>query len=107
MTDPNYAGVAALHDFRWARARAAMSDLIARITGKSSNLLSYEDVRHKLRAQVSGRRELRDIPIAAIVGSVGRYTDFTRDFLPRKDSDAARWAGVRRAVEGQRGVPPI
>lgn len=107
MLNQNYASDAALHDFRRARARAAMSDLIARITGKPSNLLSYEDVRHKLRAQVSGRRELRDIPIAAIVGSVGRYGDFTRNFLPRKESDAARWAGVRRAVEDLSGVPPI
>ena len=45
--------------------------------------------------------------MAAIVGSVGRYTDFTRDFLPRKDSDVDRWVGVRRAVEGGAGVPPI
>jgi nucleotide-binding universal stress UspA family protein len=107
MSDRNYASVAALQDFRRARARAAMSDLIARITGKPSNLLSYEDVRHKLKAQVSGRRQLRDLPIAAIVGSVGRYSDFTRDFLPRKDSDATRWAGVRSAVENMSGVPPI
>jgi nucleotide-binding universal stress UspA family protein len=107
MIDRNYASVAALHDFRRARARAAMSDLIARITGKSSDLLSYEDVRHKLKAQVSGRRQLRDIPVAAIVGSVGRYGDFTRDFLPRKNSDATRWVGVRQAVEQMGGVPPI
>lgn len=107
MINRNYASAAALSDFRRARARAAMSDLIALITGKPATLLSYEDVRHKLRGQLSGRRQLRDIPVAAIVGSVGRYTDFTRDFLPRKDSDATRWTGVRRAVEDQRGVPPI
>ncbi len=107
MINRNDASVAALHDFRRARARAAMSDLIARLTGKPSNLLSYDEVRHKLKAQVSGRRQLRDIPLGAIVGSVGRYGDFTRDFLPRKNSDATRWTGVRRAVENMSGVPPI
>lgn len=107
MTNPDYASQSALSDFRRARSRAAMSDLIARLTGRPSTLLSYDDVKQKLRAQVSGRRQLRDIPVAAIVGSVGRYSDFTRDFLPRKDSDARRWTGVRRAVENLNGVPPI
>ena len=97
----------AAEDFRRARRRAAMRDLIARLTGRSDELLSYEDVRQKLRAQPLSRRELHDIPLDAIVGSVGRYTDFTRDFLPRRDSDAFRWVGVRRAVEGEVGVPPI
>src|SRR5690349_15680771 len=60
MSNPNYAGASALQDFRRARARAAMSELIARVTGKPSTLLSYDDVKQKLKAQVSGRRELRD-----------------------------------------------
>src|SRR5689334_9514694 len=107
MTNPGYPGAAALQDFHRARARAAMSELIGRLTGKPHRLLSYDEVRSKLKAQVSGQRQLHDIPVAAIVGSVGRYDDFTRDFLPRKNSDAARWTGVRRAVEGLHGVPPI
>ena len=32
-------------------------------------------------------------PLDAIVGSVGRYQDFTRTFLPKHDSDQDRWAG--------------
>lgn len=98
---------AAVEDFKRARRRAAMRELIARFTGQPSDLLSYEDVRQKLRAHPSGRRELHDIPLDAIVGSVGRYGDYTRDFLPRKDSDAPRWVGVRRAIESGHGVPPI
>lgn len=97
----------ALGDFQQARRRAAMRELIARLTGHSTDLLSFEDVRQKLKAQVSAKRELHDIPLDAIVGSVGRYSDFTRDFLPRKDSDAMRWAGVRSAIESEAGVPPI
>lgn len=107
MTNPGYPGAAAVQDFHRARARAAMSELIGRLTGKPNRLLSYDEVKSKLRAQVSGQRQLHDIPLSAIVGSVGRYDDFTRDFLPRKNSDVARWTGVRRAVEGLQGVPPI
>jgi hypothetical protein len=29
------------------------------------------------------------------VGSVGRYSDFTRTFLPRVQSDEQRWAKVK------------
>jgi nucleotide-binding universal stress UspA family protein len=43
----------------------------------------------------------------AIVGSVGRYQDFTRDFLPKKDSDEERWAKVKTAVIDMVGMPPI
>jgi nucleotide-binding universal stress UspA family protein len=38
---------------------------------------------------------------------VGRYTDFTRTFLPRRDSDAGRWAKVKIATSGLVGLPPI
>jgi hypothetical protein len=41
------------------------------------------------------------------VGSVGRYDDFTRSFLPRRDSDAGRWARVKAATLDLTGLPPI
>jgi nucleotide-binding universal stress UspA family protein len=84
-----------------------LEQIFARLTGKSADLLSYEQVRQELRVTGRKKRELKDIPLDAIVGSVGRYTDFTRSFLPRQDSDEGRWAKVKRAVTGQGGVPPI
>jgi nucleotide-binding universal stress UspA family protein len=50
---------------------------------------------------------LKEIPLHAIVGSVGRYTDFTRSFLPRQDSDQYRWAQVMVKVTDMEGLPPI
>jgi nucleotide-binding universal stress UspA family protein len=75
--------------------------------GRSVDLLSYEDVRRKLRAKTGRGAVLRDIPLDAIVGSVGRYGDFTRSFLPRQDSDQERWARVQMAVTDLAGLPPI
>jgi hypothetical protein len=94
MTEQNARGLAAVHDFYRARHRAAVKAIMARLTGKLPDSLSYEDVRWKLRAKGKGRRvrELKEIPLDAIVGSVGRYNDFTRSFLPRQDSDQERWA---------------
>jgi hypothetical protein len=97
----------AVNDFYRARSQANLKEIIALFTGSSIELLSYEDVRQKLRAQIGNERILKDIPLDAIVGSVGRYTDFTRDFLPRRDSDKDRWTRVQMAIFGTTGLPPI
>ncbi len=99
----------ALADFRLARQRAALESIVARFTGKSTQLLSYEEVYRQLRPTGTASRGLREIPLDAIVGSVGRYTDFTRTFLPRQDSDEQRWAKVKLAIDeqGLEAFPPI
>lgn len=83
-----------------------MRQLMARITGKSADLMAYKDIEklHVLGTQVGG---VQEIPLDRIVGSVGRYKDFTRDFLPKRASDAERWARVKAAVIDMRGMPPI
>lgn len=98
---------AAMTDFRRLRRQAIIEGLLARLTGTSTALLSFEDVRRKLRATAISDRQLREIPLDAIVGSVGRYHDFTRSFLPRQDSDAGRWTRVMLATSGLAGLPPI
>jgi nucleotide-binding universal stress UspA family protein len=84
-----------------------MEQIVARFTGKSAELLSYDEVRKKLHAVEESGEELRNIPLDAIVGSVDRYTDFTRSFLPRYDSDIDRWIRVQVAVTEPTGLPPI
>ncbi|MEJ2209142.1 MAG: universal stress protein [Anaerolineae bacterium] len=98
---------AALQDFRAARRDAALEQIIERLRGKSVDLFSYEDVRHKLRARERSGQKLKEIPIAAIIGSVSRYTDFTRSFLPRDSVSEERWSQVRAAMTDMSGLPPI
>ena len=64
-------------------------------------------MREKLRGRETSARTLNEIPVAAIVGSVGRYKEFTRDFLPQKSINADRWIRVKMAMTGSGGVPPI
>ena len=97
----------AVKDFRRARRQAQLERVMARLTGASTDLLNYEDVRQKLKGSRTTSRGLRDIPIDAIIGSVGRYTDFTRSFLPRQDEDQTRWARVGRAMSDPTGLPPV
>ncbi len=96
----------AVRDFRQARRRAGLERLLARLTGRSLDLLSFEEVRRKLRTGNMAARGLQEIPLDAIVGSVSRYRDFTRSFLPLSDSSESRWAGVKVA-QVTKGTPPI
>ncbi|HEX9018942.1 MAG TPA: hypothetical protein VF806_07130, partial [Anaerolineaceae bacterium] len=97
----------ALLDFQQARRRATLETIFSPIRGKSTDLLSYDAVRHKIRTITSASRTLENIPIAKIVGSVNRYTDFSRSFLPRNPADSERWARVRMGMESLAGLPPI
>ncbi len=97
----------AMNDFQRARRQAAMQQTLARLRGQSSELLAYDEVRKKLGLKGIAERGIQEIPVAAIVGSVGRSGDFTRDFMPKQNSDEERWTNVKAAFLGQTGVPPI
>ena len=106
MENTSYYG-AALEDFHSARRRAGIEQMLSRITGRSNELLNYDDVRRQLQATNKVDRGIQDIPLDAIVGSVGRVKDFTRTFMPKNNSDAERWARVKSVTQGLTGVPPI
>jgi nucleotide-binding universal stress UspA family protein len=106
--DSNLSNISsAVQDFHRARSKAMMKEIMARITGESIQLLSYDEVRKRLRAHNISERGLQEIPVKAIVGSLGRYNDFTRDFLPLRDSIKDRWTRIQMATTGLAGLPPI
>ena len=99
--------ILAVEDFRRARSLASREKIVARLSGRSAELICYQDVPKGLRDVRITSRGLRDIPIDAIVGSVGRCTDFTRSFMPLRDNSEARWARVEQAWQDLTGLPPI
>lgn len=108
--DNDYGFSLARQDFRRARQQASLQEVLSRFTGKSADLLSLEEVREKLHAVGTGvNRGVQNIPLDSIVGSVGRYTDFSRTFLPKNPSDEERWARVMTLVTDPAGggLPPI
>ena len=107
MTHDRYKFHLAIQDFQSARKKAAIQEVLARITGKSNQLLSYEEVADKLKLRARTDRGVQHIPLDAIVGSVGRDTDFTRAFLPGRAVNQQRWANVKAAMEDGAGLPPI
>lgn len=99
----------ALEDFRKERSRAILQQFWGGLTGKSMDLLPYDEISSRLHATARAELGLQDIPLDAIVGSVGRYEDFNRNFLPLMDTDIDRWARVKTVMTSpsSNGVPPI
>ena len=97
----------AVRDFQRARRRADLEKVLASWKGKSTDLLSFEEVKKTLKITGSSSRGLQEIPIDRIVGSVGRYSDFSRTFLPKEDHHERRWARVKTIATGVAGFPPI
>ena len=97
----------AVRDFQAAHHSAAIQGVMARLRGRSNDLLSYEEVARMLRLRGSSDAGTHPIPVRSIVGSVSRYTDFTRTFLPRHAEDQERWSRVKTAFMAGDGLPPI
>jgi hypothetical protein len=93
--------------FDAARRRALIQDVLAGMSGRSDDLLSFDDVRARLHlAEPTGAAQVQEIPLDRIVGSVGRYRDFTRAFLPRTHLDPERWIRIDQLLR-LREMPPI
>ena len=97
----------AYEDFDRAVRRAYWRKIRAWLTGTSNELLPYHEVREHL--PFSGQRDLgvRTIPLDKIVGSVGRYRDFDRIFLPTQRETSQRWVNIKTAQYEEKVLPPI
>jgi hypothetical protein len=64
-------------------------------------------VRQRFNGIEMPAQELREIPLDAIIGSVGRTEDFSRKLIPLNLRDKELWARVRAQAENLSGLPPI
>lgn len=70
-------------------------------------LLSFDQVHELLRGRTEIDRGTQTIEISHIIGSVGRYRDFDRAFLPLEGANAERWKRLDIAMNELRDLPPI
>ncbi len=100
-------GARAFADFNAARTKAVFHELLALLTGRPNKLLAYDEVREKLRLGGPIYRGVQTIPLRQVVGSVNRYKDFDRAFLPLQAHTADRWRRVSRAWYEDVSLPPV
>jgi hypothetical protein len=96
-------------DFTHARRRALLRRVRASVVNDpdSNCLLSFEEVRRSLGAYGKVYLGMRVVPVEKIEGSVGRYGDFDRAFLPVRASAGERWKRVDRAFYRAVDLPPV
>ncbi len=94
-------------DFERARHKAFFHDLRAIIGRRPNDLIPYHEVRNRLKPERESYRGIKAVPVRQIVGSVDRFLDFDREFLPRRSNTAGRWMNVDRAYYQDVRLPPI
>jgi hypothetical protein len=70
-------------------------------------LLSFDDLRRELAANNRRQRGTRVVEVDQIVGSVGRWKDFDRSFLPARSSVGHKWKRIDRAFQRGEDLPPV
>jgi len=94
-------------DFARARTKAFLRDVLGTILGWPKQLLSYDQVRQKLHIGGPIYRGVHSVELARIVGSVNRYVDFDRAFLPLHNRIANRWQQIDQAFYEDVSLPPV
>jgi hypothetical protein len=94
-------------DFFSARRRAVLQQILGFLRGRPRRLLSFEEVREKLRLGGPIYRGVQTVRVASIIGSLNRYQDFDRAFLPTQSHTAERWMRINRAWYLDEALPPV
>ena len=94
-------------EFERAKRRGTWNRILSFVTGHPSLLLPFDLVREAVGLRSSAYDGIHEIEISQVIGSVNRYDEFDREFLPRRWETAERWTRVREVLEEGPGFPPI
>jgi hypothetical protein len=94
-------------DFQRARFKAFINRVWGTLSGQPTTLLSYDEIKEKLRIGGPIYRGVQTVRVDQIAGSLNRYHEFDRVFLPASDKLAERWQSVNRAFYQEISLPPV
>jgi hypothetical protein len=94
-------------DFAAARLRALFGQVVDALRGHRQRLLSFDEVREELHLAGPVYRGVESVPLERIVGSLNRYRDFDRRFLPTQSHTQSRWHRINRAWYRDLHLPPV
>ena len=97
----------ARNDFSHAYLKGFWRSLRSWMHNESNDLLPYDEVRKHMPIRGQHYLGLKQIETEKIVGSVSRYNDFDRAFLPRRTHTRSRWESIDRAYFEDVILPPI
>src|SRR5689334_2176076 len=84
----------AQQEWNSARTKAFWAKFWNNLRGQDVELRDFNEISRRLHLQIAVYRGIQLVPLNKIVGSVGRYHDFTQHFLPSYDKVGARWRHI-------------
>ena len=110
--DPNASGPSSIdrlakEDFEHALNKAFWRSIPSWFRREKNDLIPFDEVRQRLPLRGQHYIGLRQVPLDRVIGSVGRYRDFDRAFLPKRQQTGERWMSIDRAYLQDVVLPPI
>ena len=93
--------------FSKAISKAFIQELKGLLLRRSKRLLPFDEVKEKLELWYGKDLGIKSVPLDSIVGSQGRYRNFTRHFLPLEENLRTRWKQIETAVTSGKDLPPV
>ncbi len=93
--------------FSKAISKGFYEELTGWFTRRSHRLIPFEDVKEKLDLWFITDIGIQTVRLDAIIGSQGRYQNFTRHFFPREESLRSRWKDIDGVIASGKILPPV
>lgn len=77
------------------------------INKKISALESFKVIQKKEQAHSSSNLGIREVSLDKIVGSVEKYKDFDKNFVPKNEIIKERWIKIYIAYMNEQSIPPV
>jgi hypothetical protein len=99
----------ARREWNEARRKALWLQLHSSLSSKKIDLIDFDQLSQRFDLGNAAYRGVQKIPVAKIMGSVGRYHDFIQAFLPTSENMRQRWEKIATLYldPSSRGLPPI
>jgi hypothetical protein len=94
-------------DFSQVRFMGHLNRIWNALSDQPSELLSFDELKERVRIGVSVYRGIKTIRTEQIIGSLNRNHEFDRDFRPIGKVSPQRWQSVNRAFYEGVSLPAI
>ncbi|MBM3705660.1 MAG: transcriptional regulator, partial [Actinobacteria bacterium] len=94
-------------EFENARFRSLLASLKFLLIGKNNELVSFDKIKKGFGLYKQNYLGVQTVKISDIIGSIDRYRDFDRYFLPKKMHLQRRWAKIHNLLLKDVILPPI
>ncbi|QEN06351.1 transcriptional regulator [Thiospirochaeta perfilievii] len=97
----------AIDDFGKARFKEKILSILNLLSPEKQQLLSLYDIKSLVKPNNESYKGMKVVAVKDIVGSEGRYRDFNKAFLPKKEHLRNRWVSIDKAHITDVILPPI